>query len=925
LTSALRRDPAVANELRYFPNSSLHRIGDTIHYVESRLSGTIRTHHLVKVEADMYLNTVLDRAESGAPPGELADQLVRAADDSEITRDDAVEFVKELIDNEILVPSLSPLVTGRSAVDDLISQLDSVGAGAAIGARLRWARERMREIDEKGIGVSPAEYDVITSSLEELPATIDPAKLYQIDLMKPVEDAVLAEPVMDEVLQGLKALARLGQSSELDEIKKFRERFLARYDRAKIPLMDALDEETGVGFGPARAVGLPTLRGLALGSPAAAGSGAVRLPKSHNILLRKLVESARTEASEIVIGRDDLPGDDGSLRTLPESFALNVVLVADSAAAIAKGDFRLVLKGGVGPNGARFFGRFCHADADLDQYVRRQLRQEEEYHPEATYAEIVYLPEGRMGNVLCRPLLRDYEIVYLGRSGASQERQLSAADLLVAVEGDRIVLYSKRLERRIIPRLTNAHGFMNPKLPSLYRFLCYLQHQDGVAVPGFFWGPLDALSYLPRVVCGRTVLSVARWKLNRKAITSLVAKERSAQFYAVSDLRRKLALPRWVVLEESDNTLAVDLENPLSVDAFVHVLKRKQQAVLLEMYPPPTELCATGPEGAFYHELNIPMFRPRPAEPSAGTPVAKRDLSVVPKALRLKAPGSDWLYIKLYGGVATLDEILAQTLGPIVRSALTSGAAAQWFFIRYSDPQEHLRIRFHGRPDDLREKILPAIFAAFDPIVSSGRIWKMQLDTYEREIERYGGLEAAALAERIFFADSQAVVEILEAISGEKDLDLRWRVGLLGIDGLLTDFGLDLDEKLKLAERLRDVFHREFGSGLELKRELGDRFRKHKRNLETLMNPAQMENDEFKFARDILGRRAQMIRQVANGLPSALGDGNMAAKRPEFLNACVHLHVNRLMRSSGRQYELVLYDFLSRIYDGKMARARALL
>ena len=61
--------------------------------------------------------------------------------------------------------------------------------------------------------------------------------------------------------------------------------------------------------------------------------------------------------------------------------------------------------------------------------MRAHLRAEEAHAPGVVFAELVHLPEGRIGNILARPVLRDYELVLLGRSGAPAERQLSVDEL----------------------------------------------------------------------------------------------------------------------------------------------------------------------------------------------------------------------------------------------------------------------------------------------------------------------------------------------------------------------------------------------------------------------------------------------------------------------------------------------------------------
>jgi lantibiotic biosynthesis protein len=55
-------------------------------------------------------------------------------------------------------------------------------------------------------------------------------------------------------------------------------------------------------------------------------------------------------------------------------------------------------------------------------------------------------------------VLREREIVYLGRSGAPADHQLPLTDLLVSVRDGRVVLRSRSLGREVVPRLTNAHN-----------------------------------------------------------------------------------------------------------------------------------------------------------------------------------------------------------------------------------------------------------------------------------------------------------------------------------------------------------------------------------------------------------------------------------------------------------------------------------
>jgi hypothetical protein len=189
-----------------------------------------------------------------------------------------------------------------------------------------------------------------------------------------------------------------------------------------------------------------------------------------------------------------------------------------------------------------------------------------------------------------------------------------------------------------------------------------------------------------------------------------------------------------VLLVEGDCRLPLDLDNALAVEVLVDCAGRASGATLQEMIHGPEALLARGPEGRFVHELIVPFVRPVPSVVES-SPRARRRTELT----RSFQPGTEWLYAKLYTSESNADRVLRQ----VVRSAAADGVRRRrppinGSSIRYADPEHHLRVRFHGDPVRLSAVLLPALSDATEPMLRDRTLWRVQLDTYEREIERYG-------------------------------------------------------------------------------------------------------------------------------------------------------------------------------------------
>jgi lantibiotic biosynthesis protein len=919
---AIARNPALREGLSLRPNSTLYESGGRLRYVEVRLDGKERTYHLVSVEAAPHHSETLARSAHGAKGAELAEALV----DTETSPDEAAAYIEELVDAQLLVPDTGLVVTGPEPATAMAERLSENPATRGVSAALWEACHELDALDAAGIGNAPERYRSLAARLSALPARPELPRLFQVDLVKASPEAVVGKAVLHEIRRGVELLWQLG-AGENSLLAAFRLAFVERYEEREIPLVEALDDESGIGFPPNPedgTEGAPLLKGLAF--PVVGGS--ISWGGRETFLLRKVSEAAARGETEIVLDDKDVDALAATEpRPLPGAFAAMVQVAAASNDALAKGRFQVLLEWAGGPSGARLLGRFCHWNAEFESLVQEHLRKEEELEPEAIFAEVVHLPDARAGNVLLRPLLRAYEIPFLGASGAPEDRQIPVTDLMVWVVGNEIRLRSRRLGRRIVPRMTTAHNYGSFGL-GLYRFLCQLQGQGVASGLGWSWGPLAGAPFLPRVRHGRTILFRARWTVDREELEKLTKGRGAESFRAVAAWRKSRHLPRQVVLSDGDNGLPVDLESALSVEAFLHLVKRRGFIELTEMFPGPDELCACGPDGRYVHELLIPFVRTAESRPSV--PEVGREAAAAPPSQPTTAPprrsfppGSEWLYAKLYAGAVTSEKVLLGDLAPLAREAVGTEAADRWFFVRYADPRHHLRIRVHGDPRRLREEVLPSLEQAVSPLLACGRVWRMQLDTYDREIERYGGAEGMDVAEAIFAVDTEAVVEILGMLEdGEAGNEERWRLALLGAEALLDDFGFSLGEKQRIVGTARKSLAEEQREGPLLKRALGERFRKESSDLERLFQRVE-SGGPLAPGIEAITARSRRLGPSCAALREMERDGRLLRPLADLAASFVHMHLNRLFRSAQRRQELVVYDFLSRLYASQRARTGA--
>jgi len=137
------------------------------------------------------------------------------------------------------------------------------------------------------------------------------------------------------------------------------------------------------------------------------------------------------------------------------------------------------------------------------------------------------------------------------------------------------------------------------------------------------------------------------------------------------------------------------------------------------------------------------------------------------------------------------DRLLRQMIAPAIRELRGHPDLDSLFVVRYADPVWQLRVRVLGRPAWIENEVRPWVERALQPFRVAGTIGDVTFGEYVREWDRYGGPEGMRLAERVFFHDSLACLDRLDAEARGDCARSRREWSLTFTDDFLELVGLD--------------------------------------------------------------------------------------------------------------------------------------
>ncbi|MGC9671416.1 lantibiotic dehydratase [Planosporangium sp. 12N6] len=437
---------------------------------------------------------------------------------------------------------------------------------------------------------------------------------------------------------------------------------------------------------------------------------------------------------------------------------LRFILAADTVRDLDRGAFTLTVLSGsrhAGVSAARFLHLLTPAEFASFQRVYQDLPTTQ---PGAVPVQLSGPPlDARLTAVARTPEL----LPVLPIGDFHPAPPWTVEDLAVTGDGRRLWLVSQSSGQPVEPLLCNS-----VLLPSLQQPLMRLLAEIWIAWSApcsrFEWGHAAGLPFLPRLRRGRTIVHPARWVIERAALPGRTAGG-SQWRDAWQRHHHRRHLPQHVLLGGDDVRLRLDLDDAAHLSVLREHLDRHARTVITE---------APGPAGWIDNrpaELLLTLTHP--------TPAARPARPARPVCTIQHRPGrSRWLEARLYG---RLDAILTDLAG---RPA--DHLPAGWWFVRYPDPEPHLRLRIPLADVDRFAETARHLADWVGELHTDAAVHDYSLHPYRPET-RHGAGATLAAAEAVFAADSRAA---LRRLTGDRQAITA--TGMIAIADGFTGDGL---------------------------------------------------------------------------------------------------------------------------------------
>ncbi|KQM32211.1 lantibiotic dehydratase [Chryseobacterium sp. Leaf201] len=865
---SIENNKFLSQHISYSANNTLYSFNNQFRYLE--IDKKCKNNPQV---SSLEKNEILNFVHSKSKKEKVNFHLIYNRFSEDFEEQEFLEFFHELVDSGFLVSELELSQTDKNElrhINEFLEKYEIKNSPEALQYKslLKLISDYISNIQNSPSGdFNKSEFESISELFKDMKINMENEQIFHVDVLN--ENASLPEfsvnnlRNLNEAISILSKITAKGQRES--EVESFIKIFSEKYETASVSLLEALDPEIGIGFPASENIGSVSNNEFINFTKKSIKDQSKNKQNFSSWLINK-IESLSHGETEIRINKNDLQDIQDQNSSLSNSFNIvGQVLNSD----------KILLQSAGGVHANTLLSRFAYMNNEIQSLCKSIAYFEKEISDDIIFAEIIWIPDGKEANITRKLTYFNYEIPIYYNSSFPIRNQISLRDILVCIENNEIVLKSKNLKKRIIPRLSSAHNFMASN-NSIYRFLCALQDQNPLnlaILPDFL---SSKKRFFPRIVFKNIILHPYCWILQESNITTI--KNSQIPLQKLKDFFKKWNVNQYVLLCQGDNELFLDTSNDSYLDILLDEIYKNHKIIVLKewLYDPNST-------DSFVNQFILPL---KTNQPKAMT---KSSLNYVQTGKRNFHPGEKWLYFKIYCD-ANYSDVILKKLFKQIKKLEKNKLVEKWFFIRYLDPHYHIRLRIQMKSDQFSGEIISQANQNLGYFIKKNIIWKISLDTYNREIERYSVSEIDT-AEYIFYKDSLLFSKFLKHEDFNDNIKLRMFSAAKNVDSWLDLFKLDLKAKKDFCETMKNSFAKEQSENFKIETE-----KKYRENQDLFHS--FLKNDTF----------VQFFRERNRNL-AELNLNN------QNLQDFIHMSLNRWFIANQRNWEFLIYYFCHKYYN----------
>ncbi|PJI07957.1 MULTISPECIES: lantibiotic dehydratase [Clostridium] len=798
------------------------------------------------------------------------------------------KFLVQLIKNEYIYTELRPPLSEFNTLEYVISRIESNNIKCDKLQELKKISSLINKYNKLGKESGTSTLNEIEILMKKV--VVDAKSLIQVDATNPFEislDENIRREVID-VSNFLVAFAKKFHSN--DSLDRFKNEFIEKYGQYReIPILEVMDPTFGIGY------------------ECDDGENDYRYISDEllkNNFIKQKIINAISSGDDAVFTEEDIEiygNKNIDTRKLPISMEMYCSVISKDISQLMKGKYRLRIGANLGSSGAgKSLGRFSDL-LDDSKLMYKNIKKKENalVDNEFIQCELFNLDiNPRLTNVSVTKNFRDFQVNAANTVMDSTVKNIDISDIYIGLDEENLYLKSKKYDKKI--KVTTNHMLNASKLNKVTKLMRDISDGNEVLSPFSFISYVKSqeIEYMPRIRYKNTILVDRTWRIYKSKFKSTnITYGEFTRF--LEEFRNKYMMPDLVYIKNSDLLLLIDL----SVDKFKQILfdefKKEDNSIILQAADLTSKWLSNNKkyytnEFVFQFVKNTQATIPNEKFDSMINRVyptksnyKKLRINNVKPEVRSFGILSNWIYLKIYNNIERANELLGIELNKFIVHLEKKGLIKKWFYIRYRNDKDHIRLRLNICALNNYIEVLKEISILRYELKQKKLADKIVLDEYEREIERYGGEKLIDSAEEVFETHSIIISEFFRLTKNKQLKFDETEFAVCNVINLMNLIGIKYDTQLAIFNCIinKDFMRKEFSAN---RRRYVDLF-----NCDNEWSNLRKDNSG-ELVYSMLNIRKDSVIKFGELLNEIDERGELTNSKFDILMSLIHMFCNRL-------------------------------